>query len=157
MHNPLAFICGFFWMDGSHDLFGDFYIHILFGYFQFKIFFNRPKVVQWHPIRNSCYIDPAFMWINDYYFSVASYSVSINVGKSNFTIQICISFLCFICHWWPTSIGDRNSLRGKYYPNLLIRHRGSQRIYISLNRWVVNSAAPGNSLARSGLSVATVL
>jgi hypothetical protein len=60
-------------------------------------------------------------------------------------------------HWWPTSIGDRNSLRGKYYPNLLIRHKGSQRIYVSLNRWVVNSAAPGNSLARSGLSVATVL
>jgi hypothetical protein len=59
--------------------------------------------------------------------------------------------------WWPTSIGDRNSLRGKYYPNLLIRHKGSQRIYVSLNRWVVNSAAPGNSLARSGLSVATVL
>jgi hypothetical protein len=60
-------------------------------------------------------------------------------------------------HWWPTSIGDRNSLRGKYYPNLLSRHKGSQRIYVSLNRWVVNSAAPGNSLARSGLSVATVL
>jgi hypothetical protein len=60
-------------------------------------------------------------------------------------------------HWWPTSIGDRNSLRGKYYPNLLIRHKGSQRIYVSLNRWVVNSAAPGNSLTRSGLSIATVL
>jgi hypothetical protein len=59
--------------------------------------------------------------------------------------------------WWPTSIGDRNSLRGKYYPNLLIRHKGSQRIYVSLNRWVVNSPAPGNSLTRSGLSVATVL
>jgi hypothetical protein len=59
--------------------------------------------------------------------------------------------------WWPTSIGDRNSLRGKYYPNLLIRHKGSQRIYVSLNKWVVNSAAPGNSLARTGLSVATVL
>jgi hypothetical protein len=52
---------------------------------------------------------------------------------------------------------DRNSFRGKYYPNLLIWHKGSQRIYVSLNRWVVNSAAPGNSLARSGLSVATVL
>jgi hypothetical protein len=61
------------------------------------------------------------------------------------------------CCWWPTSIGDRNSLRGKYYPNLLIWHKGSQRIDVSLNRWVVNSAAPGNSLARSGLSVATVL
>jgi hypothetical protein len=60
-------------------------------------------------------------------------------------------------NWWPTSIGDRNSLRGKYYPNLLIRHKGSQRIYVSLNRWVVNSAAPGNSLTRSGLSVAIVL
>jgi hypothetical protein len=59
--------------------------------------------------------------------------------------------------WWPTSIGDRNSLWGKYYPNLLIQHKGSQRIYVSFNRWVVNSAAPGNSLARSGLSVATVL
>jgi hypothetical protein len=60
-------------------------------------------------------------------------------------------------NWWPTSIRDRNSLRGKYYPNLLIRHKGSQRIYVSLNRWVVNSAAPGNSPARSGLSVAIVL
>jgi hypothetical protein len=59
--------------------------------------------------------------------------------------------------WWPTSIGDCNSLRGKYYPNLLIRHKGSQRIYVSLNRWVVNLAVPGNSLARNGLSVATVL
>jgi hypothetical protein len=59
--------------------------------------------------------------------------------------------------WWPTSIGDRNSLRGKYYPNLLIRYKGSQRIYVSLNRRVVNSATPGNSLARSGLLVATVL
>jgi hypothetical protein len=39
----------------------------------------------------------------------------------------------------------------------LIRHKGSQRIYVSLNRWVVNSAAPGNSLACSGLSVTTVL
>jgi hypothetical protein len=60
-------------------------------------------------------------------------------------------------HWWPTSIGDRNSLQGKYYPNLLIPHKGSQRIYVSLNRWVINSAAPGNSLAHNGLSVATVL
>jgi hypothetical protein len=42
-------------------------------------------------------------------------------------------------------------------PNLLIRHNGSQRIFVSLNSGVVNSAAPGNILARNSLSVATVL
>ncbi|KAK1625993.1 hypothetical protein QYE76_000308 [Lolium multiflorum] len=42
-------------------------------------------------------------------------------------------------------------------PNLLIRHKGSQRIFVSLNNGVVYSAAPGNGLARKSLSVATVL
>jgi hypothetical protein len=42
-------------------------------------------------------------------------------------------------------------------PNLLIRHKGTQRILESLNNGVVNSAAPGNRLARKSLSVVTVL
>ena len=41
-------------------------------------------------------------------------------------------------------------------PNLLIRHKGSQRIFISLNNRIVNSAAPGNNLAHNNLSVATI-
>jgi hypothetical protein len=49
---------------------------------------------------------------------------------------------------------------GFYFPRRLLRSPilvGHQWLFISLNRWVVNSAAPENRLARSGLSVETVL
>src|SRR5215203_4106956 len=52
--------------------------------------------------------------------------------------------------------GSQQSSR-EVLPNLLIRHKGRQRILVSLNNGVVNSAAPGNRLARKILSVATVL
>jgi hypothetical protein len=50
--------------------------------------------------------------------------------------------------------GSQQSSR-EVKPNLLIRHQGSQRIFVSLNSGVVNSAAPENRLARKNLSVAT--
>ena len=52
--------------------------------------------------------------------------------------------------------GSQQSSR-EVLPNLLIRHKGRQRILVSLNSGVVNSAAPGNRLARKSLSVVTVL
>ena len=52
--------------------------------------------------------------------------------------------------------GSQQSSR-EVKPNLLIRHKGRQRTLGSLNSGVVNSAAPGNRLARKSLSVVTVL
>ena len=52
--------------------------------------------------------------------------------------------------------GSQQSSR-EVLPNLLIRHKGRQRTLGSLNSGVVNSAAPGNRLARKSLSVVTVL
>ena len=58
----------------------------------------------------------------------------------------------------PQVLGIATIFEGRLFnPNLLIRHKGSQRIFISLNHGVVNSAAPGNRLARKSLSVVTVL
>ena len=51
--------------------------------------------------------------------------------------------------------GSQQSSR-EVKPNLLIRHKGSQRIFVSLNSGFVNSAAPGNRLARKSLSVVKV-
>ena len=51
--------------------------------------------------------------------------------------------------------GSQQSSR-EVKPNLLIRHKGRQRTLGSLNSGVVNSAAPGNRLARKSLSVVTV-
>jgi hypothetical protein len=52
--------------------------------------------------------------------------------------------------------GSQESSR-EVKPKLLIRHKGRQRTLGSLNSGVVNSAAPGNRLARKSLSVVTVL
>ena len=52
--------------------------------------------------------------------------------------------------------GSQQSSR-EVKPNLLIRYKGRQRTLGSLNNGVVNSVAPGNRLARKGLSVVTVL
>ena len=39
--------------------------------------------------------------------------------------------------------GSQQSSRVVFHPNLLIRHKGSQRIFVSISSWVVNSTTPG--------------